>query len=125
MAPLISMLKMTISLERLTPEWLGISNGEVDRFGVDGSVEHIIKSKKTSKSWNLAKPGKKLSKSGNLTNFDIMEARPKFLTSNTKTAFYCLWLAFIKVLILQHFNLECHIWIETDASGYTISGMLN
>ena len=43
---------------------------------------------------------KKLSKSGNSTNFDAMEAKPKFLTFDTRTGFNCLWLAFIKALIL-------------------------
>ena len=83
------------------------------------------KSKKTSKSQNLAKSGKKLSKSGNSTNFDAMEDGPKFLTPNAKTAFNRLRLAFTEAPILWHFDLECHIWIETDASGYAISGVLS
>ena len=58
------------------------------------------KSEKTSKSRNLAKSGKKLSKSGNSTNFDATEDRPKFLTSNARTAFNCLWLAFTEAPIL-------------------------
>ena len=56
------------------------SNGKVDEYGVGrNGMEHAkksgklsksrkSKSKKTSKSWNLAKSGKKLLKSGNLTN---------------------------------------------------------
>ena len=54
------------------------SNDEVNRFDVDGNnVEHTkklgkSKSKKTSKSQNLAKSEKKSSKSGNLPNFDAM-----------------------------------------------------
>ena len=75
------------------------SNGEVDRFGISrNDVEYIkksgklsklgkSKSEKTFKSQNLAKSGKKLSKSGNLTNFNTTEAGPKFLTPNTKIAF--------------------------------------
>ena len=77
-------------------------DGEVDGFDVGGnSVEHAkksgklsksrkSKSKKTFKSQNLAKLRKKLSKSGNLTNFNAMENRPKFLTPNARTAFNCL-----------------------------------
>ena len=68
-----------------------------------------------SKSWNLAKLGKKLSKSRNSTNFDATEDKPKFLTPDARTAFNRLWLAFTKALILWHFDPECHIWIETDA----------
>ena len=33
--------------------------------------------------------------------------------------------AFIKVPILHHFDPECHIQIETDASGYAIGGVLS
>ena len=81
-------------------------DGEVDEFGVSGNgVEHAKKSgkskgEKTSKSRNSAKSGKKLSKSGNSTNFDATEDRPKFLTPNARTAFNRLWLAFTKALIL-------------------------
>ena len=83
------------------------------------------KSKKMSKSRNLAKSGKKSSKRGNSTNFDATEDRPKFLTPNARTAFNCLRLAFTEAPILWHFDPECYIWIETDALGYAIGGMLN
>ena len=74
-------------------------DGEVNRFGVGKKgVEHTkksgklfmsrkSKSEKTSKSRNLAKSGKKLLKSRNSTNFNVMEVRSKFLTPNTRTAF--------------------------------------
>ena len=87
-------------------------NNEINKFGVDrNGVEHTkkseklsksgkLKSKKMSKSQNLAKSGKKLSKSGNLTNFDNTKAGPKFLNSNARTAFNRLWLAFIEAPIL-------------------------
>ena len=45
---------------------------------------------------------------------------PNLLTPNTKKAFYHLRLAFIKALILQYFDLESYIWIETNASSYAI-----
>ena len=48
-----------------------------------------------------------------------------FLTPNAKKAFNHLRLAFIKALILQHFDLESHILIETYASSYTIDGVLS
>ena len=73
----------------------------------------------------MAKSGKKLSKSGNSTNFDATEVGPKFLTLDIRTAFNHLWLAFTKALILQYFDPECHIWIKTDTSSYAISKMLN
>ena len=51
--------------------------------------------------------------------------KSKFLTCNTKKIFNHLQLAFIKALILQHFDLESYIWLEIDASGYAIRGMLS
>ena len=78
-----------------------------------------------SKSQNLAKSGKKLSKSGNSTNFDATEVGPKFLTPDARTAFNCLWLAFTEAPILWHFDLEYHIWIEIDALRYAIGGVLS
>ena len=48
-----------------------------------------------------------------------------FLTPGAKLAFTKLRQAFIKALILHHFDLECHIRVETDASGYAIGGVLS
>ena len=86
----ILILKTIIPSERLTPEQLGVNDGEVNGFGVSGSVKHAKKSKKTFKSQNLAKSRNKLSKSENSTNFDAIKAELKFLTPNTKIAFNCL-----------------------------------
>ena len=97
------------------------SNNKVNRFGVNkNGVEHAkksgklsksgkAKSKKIFKSQNLAKSRKKSLKSRSFTNFDATEARPKFLTFDTRITFNRLWLAFTKALILQYFNLKCHI----------------
>ena len=54
-----------------------------------------------------------------------MEAGSKFLTPDTKTAFYYLRLAFTKALIFWHFDLECHIWIKTDILSYAIDEVLS
>ena len=78
-----------------------------------------------SKSWNLAKLRKILSKSRNPTNFNAAEVGPKFLTLDAKIAFNCLWLAFTKAPILWYFNSECHIWIKTNSLGYVIDGVLS
>ena len=48
-----------------------------------------------------------------------------YLTPDARQAFTQLRQAFTKALILQHFDLEYSIRIETDASGYTISEVLN
>ena len=52
-------------------------------------------------------------------------SKPNFLTPNAKKALNYLWLAFIKALILQHFDLESHILIETNASSYAIDIVLS
>ena len=94
------MLKTTVLPERSTLERLGVGDGEVNGFSVGGGVEHAKKLEKISKSRNLAKSGKKLSKSRNLTNFDAIEAGPKFSTLDTRIAFHRLRLTFIKAPIL-------------------------
>ena len=66
-----------------------------------------------------------MSKSGNLSNLGITEAKLSFLTFGVKEVFNYLWLAFIKALILWHFNLKCHIQIETDALSYVIREALS
>ena len=48
-----------------------------------------------------------------------------YLTPDTKQAFTQLRQVFTKAPILQHFNPEYHIRIETDASGYAISGVVS
>ena len=83
------------------------------------------KSEKTSQSRNLAKSGKKMSKSWNSTNFDTMEVGPKFLTPDVKIVFKYLRLAFTEAPVLRHFDPKCHIWIGTDALGYAIDGVLS
>ena len=50
---------------------------------------------------------------------------PSFLTPNARQAIIQLRQAFTEALILQHFNSERHIRIETDASGYAIGGVLS
>ena len=133
------MLKTTVSSQVLVTDKVLAAN-EVD--GVEGGDESIekcgklsktgklsksrkSKSKKTSKSRNSAKSGKKLSKSGNSTNFDAMEDVSKFPTPDARTTFNRLRLAFTEAPILRHFDSECHIRIETDASGYAIGGVLS
>ena len=82
-------------------------------------------SKKSAKSQKLSKSGKskgekskKPSKSRNSPNFDTKDSRLSFQTPKARSAF-------TKAPILWYFDPECHIWIETDASGYAISGMLS
>ena len=48
-----------------------------------------------------------------------------YLIPNAKKVFNYLWHMFTQVPILQHFVPKRHIWIETNASGYAIGGVLN
>ena len=143
-APLTSMLKTTMSSQVLAAnEVLGARVLAADEVGSvggggdrssDGSKRVEPKtgrseSQKSSKSGNSegkkSAKSKKPSKSGNSPNFDAKEADPSFLTPEARSAFNRLWLAFTKAPILWHFDPECHIRIETDASGYAIGGVLS
>ncbi len=48
-----------------------------------------------------------------------------FLTFEARKTFTELRQAFVKTPILNHFDPECHIQIETDASDYAIGGILS
>ena len=50
---------------------------------------------------------------------------PTFLNTVAKRAFNKLRQAFTKASILQYFDLECHIRIETVALGYVIRKVLS
>ena len=127
-ALLISMLKTAAPLEKSISEKVGDGEGG---NGVNGGGVEIakksgkLKGQKTSKSQKSSKSEKNLSKSGNLSNFGTTESGPSFLTSEARSAFNRLRLAFTEASILQHFDPECHIRIETDASCYVIGGMLS
>ena len=109
----------------------GKNDGDCEVDGFDGDdVEHAkksgkSKSQKTSKSQKLVKSGKNSSKSGNSPNFGATETEPSFLTPGARKAFNHLWLAFTKAPIFWNFNLEYYIWIETNALGYAIGGVLS
>ena len=71
---------------------------------------------------NLSKSKK--SKSGIQTLIGAT-GEPTFLTPGAREAFNQLRQAFTEAPILRHFDPECHIRIETDASGYAIGGVLS
>ena len=48
-----------------------------------------------------------------------------YLTLEAKLAFTKLRKAFIEAPILQQLDPECHIWRETDTSGYAIGKVLS
>ena len=145
-APLTSMLKTTMSSQVLAAnEVLGAKVLAADEVGSVGGVgdglsdglkrvepktrkskgQKTSKSRKSAKSQKSSKPRKNPSKSGNSPNFGATETRPSFLTPEARSTFNRLRLAFTEALILRYFDPECHIRIETDASGYAIGGVLS
>ena len=48
-----------------------------------------------------------------------------YLIPNAKQVFTQLRQTFTEAPILRHFDPECHIWIETDASSYASGGVLS
>ena len=74
---------------------------------------------------NFSKSNKsKNAKFGIQTHIRAME-ESTFLTSDATEVFNQLRQAFTKAPILQHFDLECHIRIEANASDYAIGGILS
>ena len=144
----MSMLKKTMSSQVLAAnEVLGarmLAADEVSSVGGGGGDESSDgskcvepktgrpKSQKSAKSQKSSKSGKskgekskKPPKSGNSPNFGATGSGPSFLTPEARSAFNRLRLAFTEAPILRHFDPECHIWIETDALGYAIGGVLS
>ena len=109
-APLILILKTTRSSDLALKE-LGANN--IVRGGGKADDRNLSKSKKF-----------KNAKSGIQTYIGAM-GEPTSLTPSNKESFNQLRKAFTKVSILQHFDPECHIRIETNASGYTIKRVLS
>ena len=83
----------------------------------DGSVGRSDTSKKSTKS----KIRTKIGYLGNNNN----TKEPKFPTSKVRESFNYLRQVFTKAPIFWHFYPESHTWIETNASKYTIRGILS
>ena len=114
-ALLISILKTTGLSKQSDLRVFKAGNNEVVGNG-DRANKTVVD---LSKSKN--KKSRKLMRMPNIK----VTGEPNFLTPNTKKAFNHLRLAFIKAPILQHFDLESHIRIETDILGYAIGKVLS
>ena len=114
-ALLTFILKTTKSSEELALRAFKAGNNEV--VGGDNRIDKTVIDLSKSKN----------EKSRKLTYMPNIGAtrEPNFLTPNAKKVFNYLRLAFIKALILRHFDLESHIRIEIDGSGYAIGRVLN
>ena len=106
-APLTSMLKTTGLSKKLATKTFRADDNEIVSNG--GSSETVRNSSKK------------------LTHMPNIKAtgESNFLTPDAKKTFNHLWLVFIKAPILLHFDLENHIQIETDISGYAIDRVLS
>ena len=121
-ATLTSMLKTTGS-SGSAPSVLGAE----DEFVGGGGSRADETARNLSKVRNLSKFKKlKNNKSEILTrtNLGITE-ESMFLTPGAREAFNQLRQTFTEAPILWHFDPECHIRIETNASGYAIGGVLS
>ncbi len=130
-APLTSMLRTTNELTEDETQSTQAENqdspivaGGAGGGGVGGSFENLLTAAKSAKSKKskLTKP-KKLDLPKAI--FARVNSRTDFLTPKAKKAFIHLRKAFIKAPILRHFQPEHHIWIETNALGYAIGGVLS
>ena len=104
------MLKITESSD-LAPKELQANENEV--VGGSGNDRNLFKFKKSknTKSW--------------IQTYNKAMGEPIFLNPGAQEAFNQLKQVFTKALILPHFDLECHIWIEINISNYAISRVLS
>lgn len=94
---------------------------------ISSSNENLSSTKKLKnlayiKRLNMAK-SKKSAKT--LDFVKVRASNTDFLVSKAKTIFFSLWKAFVKVLIIYHFNPKCNILIKAHALGYIIDGILS
>ena len=108
-APLLLILK-TIALS--IPARPTCTRANKNKFGTDDSCS-INSCKIDNQIANLSSSLKKI------------HSRTDFFTPKASLAFTQLKNTFIKALILHHFDSKRHIQIETNASSYTIGGLLN
>ena len=104
----------TIRLSELAPKAFKTDYNKVVGSGsgrANRTVVNLSKNKKSKKLTHMPNIG--------VTN------ESNFLIFNAKKAINYLWLVFIKAPILQYFDLESYIRIETDGSGYIIDGVLS
>ena len=92
------------------------SRNLVDKFG---GADYGENEAKTSAST------KRPTRADYLYSYHVSHAVSNYLTPDAKKAFDQLRQAFTEAPILQHFDPERYIRVETDASGYAIGGVLS
>ena len=108
---------------------VGVGGDKRARCGgskIDGSGKNDVEV--DGKRVEVNKVGNKVQKSSKSKNLFKSKKTVRsldFLTPGVKLAFTKLRQAFSKAPILHHFDLERHIQIETDISGYAIGGVFS
>ncbi len=126
--PLISILKTTpaspegpLEATGKVREETGNEAGDGDTAKIDGVK--LLGGKNSNNSTKVKNSAK--SQVAKATSPGIaLETRP-FLTLKATLAFTRIRRAFTEAPILHHFDPERYIYIETDASGYVIGGVLS
>ena len=118
-APLTSMLKTIRSTRSVAnPEK---TESEVSGNSVVGNIIDSGEAINPTKRKNQAKTTKSKIlvkfKNHDFPKFKTEEAGTGFFTPKARLAFTQLRQAFVKVSILHHFDIESHIWIETNILG--------
>ncbi len=121
-APLNSMLKTTSAAGPANPE----QGGQGIQMEDQGEKEPAQKSPKGQKGQKTAKSKKWIcAEKAEASRAKNLGQSRLFLTADARRAFTKLRQAFLKAPILNHFDPERHIRIETDVSGYAIGGVLS
>ena len=128
-APLTLILK-TLSIELAKSKNDRVGVGGDSRVGRNGSeidesrMNNVEVDGGEVRDNKVRKKGRKTFKSKNLSKFKKTVESDVF-TPGARLAFTKLRQAFVKAPILHHFDLERHIRIKTDISGYAISRVLS
>ena len=99
----------------------------IDEFGEGNCSENKARTSASTKGLTRADYLSSDYVSHAISNFVNNSAKnvSNYLTTNAKRAFDQLYQVFTKTPILQHFDPEQYIWVETDASGHDIGGVLS
>ena len=111
-ALLTSMLRMSPIPTSVTQKLINL----VDEFGGGDRGENEARTSASTKRPTGV---------GNLSSNHVSHIVSNYLTPDAKKAFDQLCQAFTEAPILQHFDPERYIRVETDASGYAIGGVLS
>ncbi len=124
------MLKTTLAVGLATSAEVGDEKQDGKRIQVDGNKKKPVQlAQSAQKSFKGQLKGQETAKSKNWIRAEKSEAsRAKdfssqsgsFLTSKARKTFTNLKQEFVEAPILNHFDPECHIRIETDTSSYAI-----